>query len=96
MTYLISLTSKLIQGPQDVIHEDKILLDPGVVKRCCESMFAPIEWTGALGDVDEEPIRLGVGQILGGTVSMGAGRGELTALGFVVGSRLMVMWSWSC
>jgi len=66
MTYLISLTSKLIQGPQDVIHGDKIPLDHEVVKRCCESMFAPSEWTGALGDVDEEPIRLGIDQILGG------------------------------
>ena len=59
-THLAVPSSECVQGPKNVIHEDEIAQDPGIVERCCESKFVPIQWTQVVGDVNEEPVCLGV------------------------------------
>ena len=64
--------SELVQGPQDVIDEDQVPHDPGIVECRCEPEFVPIEQTEVLRD--EEPVRLGMDGTLGsdGVCSSGA------------------------
>jgi len=60
----VFLPSELVQGSKNVVHEDEITHDPGIVERCRQSKFVPMERTEVIPR-DEEPIRLGMDRALG-------------------------------